>query len=285
MSLGLLTELLSLKGILGADLLNEGLGQSNSFLPILAVLGVWLVGGRFLRLASSLIPITIMVLLMLGHDRGVAKLVGYNSPNMDSTLGPVSSSLLQQGWFLPALVLLGIYFLGRGRLSLLQIGIGAAVTAYLLGSKDFRLNTLLTAPGGHVIMLIVGALIVSCLFFSFLSGRGRYRVAVPLGVQLASLSPLVKYAAIGLTGLFGIFLLFEPLLIDQTFPEWRSTFGIGMLAIALFALSQSLPARFRVWMMPVFWGTVSLVIAVQLASGKPQLVERANPNARAIERF
>ena len=277
-----LTDLLSIQSLFGASTPAQGLLHSNSFVPMGALLGVWLVGGRLLRMATGLVPIAVMVLFMLGSDPGVKQILGAHTEILD-TGASLPGSFNRQGWLLPLCVLAGIFMLGRRRLSFIHIALAIGAVSYLLATKDFRIHSIVQSPSSQLGMIGIGAgLGLLILHRLFRSGRVRYVAPMPLGTQITSLKPVVVGAVVGCAAIFGVILMAQPLLVERTFPAWRSTFGIWMLCVSLYSLHQSLPGRFKQFMLPVFWCAVSLVIGAQLTQSQFQT---SSLNAQNVEQF
>lgn len=262
----------SFSSILGSDGVS-GLSSGNNFvLPLGTIFLLWMVVGRVARLAMGFLPLLAVVLLMLGQERGLESVVGDAGGGLSQAGGTVGSFLSSQGWLLPVLTVLALLFFAQQALWTLQTLIPIGIILFLIFSRDYRLESVLhNKATSSASGLIIGGLVLLWLLRRFFLGRRDYSSNPTRGIsslvpkiEWSQLQPVAKYFATALGGICAFMMVSNPPGLEQALPGWRQTYGVGLLFLALFALGASMPQRFRPWLVPSFWATVCLIIAVQV---------------------
>lgn len=211
---------------------------------------------------------------MLGTDPEAAKLL---KGVTNGTL-PMGVEGPSTGWLTTIVILGGAWLLlGGGGLFSLPTLIGVGAVAYLVHSRDYRLAHLLQYPGSARILygvVAVGALLV---LLRLLRPRYYYpgMVGRSFGISGAALRSVLMCIG-GAVALFTVFLILtNPTQLEHAIPGWRSGAAVAMLLGSLYALGISLPQRWRAVLTPLFWGSVCVVIGVQIFA--PTTVSRALP--------
>ena len=258
-----LGSLLSMQGALGADSFSQFFSQSNGMLPLVAVAGVWLLGGQLLRLTSSLLPLAVLALFVLGSNSSGG---GGGQDWQD-----MFSNFSHSGWLPILLILVVLMNMARGRLFSLQSILAISAVLYLMGARDFSLDSLLKngQASGHLGLVIgAGALLLLISMYRVMTLRRIYPgyVRPMLGLDPRTMRMLLNYGAIAVGIALTSLLVTNPSYVEHALPGWRSGVGVALLLGSLFGLGLSLPQKARVWMMPLFWGVVCITIGVELYS-------------------
>ena len=262
----------------------EGLANNNALLPLAALAGFVFVRS-LLRTGRGLLPMAALVLLMLGRDPGVMNLAGaaggVSLPAAEAVLPFDPAALLERdGLALPLLVVLAVLWLGRG--SILSLGglLPLIALGIILSHRDFRLSSLLSDPVRAPLLYLGGGVLALMVALRWLS-RGRYRyynqipLPVRIGLWLAPLKPYLGHLLGVSCGGLTLLMVMNPAGLEAIIPGWRTTLGLGLLMVTLLGLARSLPERVRVYLTPLYWGFLVVVLIGQVMS-EPALL-RATP--------
>ena len=269
---GLLTQ--SFGGGLGSvdQIANRYLPSSvlgnNLLVPAVVLFGFFFIR-RFIGGVFSIIPMAAIVLLMIGADsqagQSVGRLLSGDTSDLGLGGGPDSTNLKILGVVVGYFVFRDLF---RFRLPILLPVV--AIGVLLLG-RDYSLSTLLQQPGRFSVTTLVLAgifILIALGILNRLVMRFRYPWLFPPLLSphsLHNLKPIVRGGSLLLVVAVAALTVIKPAWLEQSYPGWQGSLGLGALVLAFLGLAGSLPQRYKAWAAPVCWIGALLVLAVQLA--------------------
>ena len=206
------------------------LASGNNF--ILPLLGLFVVRFFFSRLifgSLGLLPIIAIVFLIFSTQPDIMQ--GFGS------FAEVPAKF-DKSYIMPALILAAIFFMFRPqRLSPVTL-LMLALIAYLLFSRDFRIDSIVSEGSWKTSLVGLTLLIAFCLFFLF---RRRAFNPYQRTLSYAWVQPMLLGAALS----FAVLILYNPAWLEVHLPGWRSSIGFGVLICSTLGFLYNLPLRFR----------------------------------------
>ena len=255
----------------------EALSGGGLLLPLGALLAMRLFAGSATRMLFGPLGLLALGLFFLAREHSLAGLVSSEVGKAVDQIAPESSF---SGFPIGGTLLIVLFLLLGPRIlpmrALIPVGL---ITFLLLPYKD-RLLAALSAAHGITTLHLVIAAVGGILLGRF--GRGnsftyKVRQLVPLQHLLFEWRPILKQLAVAGAGAFTVMFVAQPRWLDSLLPGWRITFGGIFLFGAIFALGATLPVKYRPWLVPAYWGVISIVLAGQLILGgtSGQMMSRA----------
>jgi hypothetical protein len=216
---------------------------SNLILPIV---GLFL--ARFLArmVFGSLLLLPILAIVFL---------IFSSQPDIMQGFGDLSgiSNKFNKDYIMPALILGALFIFFRPvRFSPVSILMLAGI-AYLLFSRDFRIESLISAGNWKTSAVGIALLAVVALIFFF---RRRAFNPYQRPISFTWVQPLCLAAALAFSGL----ILKNPNWLESHLPGWRSSIGFAVLIASSIGFFYNLPLRFRPYAICASWLFVAFTV-------------------------